>query len=421
MFLFSFGLSHHSAPLEVREQVAFGPEQIEPALRELTRIEVVNEAVILSTCNRTELFCGLQEDDPDRVLEWFGNHRPIGLENLDPYLNRFDGINVVRHAFRVASGLDSMVLGEPQILGQIKQAYRASDRANTLGKLLNHLFQRSFSVAKRIRTDTAIGHNPVSVAYAAVQMSRRIFSNLSQHTVLLIGAGETIELCARHLKAQQVGHFIIANRSVDRARKLAEITGGEAIRLADIPNRLAEADIIISSTASQLPILGKGAVEHAVRQRKHRPTFIADLAVPRDVEPEVADLDDIYLFTVDDLHQVVAENRRNREQAQQSAELIIDQEVQAFTEWLNGQQATPLIQRYREHVEGLKTAELERALHALATGRPAEQVLESLAHNLANKLAHTPTHQLTQAAEAGATELLEAAKELLQLDPDRNV
>ncbi|MCG2634166.1 MAG: glutamyl-tRNA reductase [Gammaproteobacteria bacterium] len=420
MFLFSLGISHQTAPVEVREQVAFGPERLNSALQELTRLTSVSEAVILSTCNRTELFCGLHEYDPQPVLNWLDQNRAAVDIDLSPYLNQYDGLGAARHAFRIASGLDSMVLGEPQILGQVKQAYRASDEAKTLGKLLNHLFQRCFSVAKRVRTDTAIGHNPISVAYAAVQMCRQVFANLERHTVLLIGAGETIELCARHLRARNVTRFIVANRSLDRAQQLVKITGGEAIQLGELPTRLAEADIIISSTASPLPILGKGAMEQAIRQRKHRPIFIADLAVPRDVEPEVAALDDIYLYSVDDLHQVVAQNIQGREAAQESAELIIDQEVEAFSGWLNAQRATPLIQTYRKQIEQTRSAELERARRALAAGHPPAEVLENLARGLTNKLAHSPTHQLTLAAETGATDLLAAAEILLQLNPDEN-
>jgi glutamyl-tRNA reductase len=317
--------------------------------------------------------------------------------------------------FRVASGLDSMVLGEPQILGQMKTAYQAASEAGTLGKTLGKLFQHTFTAAKKVRTDTAIGSSPVSVAFAAVRLAKRIFEDLGQQTAILIGAGETIELTARHLTENRIGELIIANRTYDRAHALAQQFNGFAISLSELPMHLARADIVVSSTASQLPILGKGSVETAIKARRHKPVFMVDLAVPRDIEPEVAQLRDVYLYTVDDLRNTVEENLRSRQEAAKQAEEIIDIEVVHFLNWLRAQGATRTIRDFRDHAERLRDDALDKARQSLKAGRPPEEALALLAELLTNKLTHAPSTQLRKAGIYERHDLIAAARELFQL------
>ena len=324
----------------------------------------------------------------------------------------------MQHILRVASGLDSLVLGEPQILGQIKDAYSTATQAGTIGRQLNRLFQHTFSVAKQVRTDTAIGASPVSVAFAAVSLAKRIFANLSEHTALLIGAGETTELVARHLADQGVKKMIVANRTVERAQILATQFSAEAIALSDMPERLVETDMIIASTASQLPILGKGAVESALKLRKHRPIFMVDIAVPRDIEPEVGDLDDVYLYTVDDLHEVIEEGRQSREEAAKQAEEIIKNQVDHFMGWLRSLKGVDTIRAFREQAEQKRDEQLAMAKKQLAAGKDPEQVMNDLARTLTNKLIHEPTAQLNQAAYSGRKDILNNARELFNLEPE---
>ncbi len=416
MSLFTFGINHNTAPVAIREQVNFGPERIVGALRELVSRTTVDEAVILSTCNRTELYCGLTNEDSGPVLRWFQDYHELSAGDLQPYLYTHTTSAAVRHVLRVASGLDSMVLGEPQILGQVKDAYRKAQEAGTIGKLLDKLFQHTFSVAKQVRTDTEIGSSPVSVAFAAVRLAQQIFDELEQQTALLIGAGETIELAARHLHEKGIGRIIIANRTVERAHQVAEEFEAYGISLSEIPAHLAEADIVISSTASPLPILGKGGVEKAIRTRKHKPVLMVDIAVPRDIEPEVADLDDIYLYTVDDLQEVILENQQSREQAAVQAEEIIDNQVSHFVGWLRSQNVVSSIRDYRESADEYRREVLEKALRMLEHGGDPEQTVKYLAHTLTNKLTHRPCTQLRQAGYAGNVELIEAAREILGLN-----
>jgi glutamyl-tRNA reductase len=316
---------------------------------------------------------------------------------------------------RVASGLDSLVLGEPQILGQIKDAYAVATKAGTMGGLLDRLFQHTFSVAKQVRTDTAIGASPVSVAFAAVSLAKQIFSNFEQHTALLIGAGETIELAARHLHQNGIGRMIIANRTVENAHALAQEFGAYAIALPEIPNHLAEADLVISSTASPLPILGKGSVESALKVRKHRPMLMVDIAVPRDIEPEVADLSDVYLYTVDDLQDIIQDGLRSRQEAALQAEEIIDTEVSHFMHWLRSLNAVATIRDLRESAQTQRDEELDRALRLIASGKDPQQILTELANRLTNKLIHVPSTQLKQAGYDDRLELIEAARTLFNL------
>jgi glutamyl-tRNA reductase len=322
---------------------------------------------------------------------------------------------LIRHMFRVASGLDSMILGEPQILGQMKTAYQAALEAGTIGKQLGKLFQSTFTAAKKVRTDTAIGSSPVSVAFAAVQMAQQIFDKLSDQTALLIGAGETIELTARHLTQQGIGRIIIANRTYDKAHTLAMQFNGFAIALSELPNHLEEADIVISSTASQLPILGKGRVESALKKRKHKPIFMVDLAVPRDIEAEVEQLRDVYLYTVDDLKNTIDQNMNSRRQAAEQAEEIIDTQVGHFLAWLRAQGAQTTIQDYRRQAEQIREEALQKAISMLKNGAPPEEALNRLAHSLTNKLIHTPSAQIRAAAENERHDLVAAAREILKL------
>jgi glutamyl-tRNA reductase len=312
-----------------------------------------------------------------------------------------------------------MILGEPQILGQMKTAYQTAFDAQTIGKLLGKLFQHTFTSAKKVRTDTAIGSSPVSVAFAAVQLAQQIFDKLSEQTALLIGAGETIELTARHLNQQGIGRIIIANRTLEKAHHLAMQFNGYAISLAEIPTHLAEADIVISSTSSQLPILGKGSVESALKKRKHKPMFMVDLAVPRDIEMEVENLDDVYLYTVDDLQHTVEQNMNSRRQAALQAEEIIDTQVDYFLAWLRAQSAQTLIKDYRTQAEIWRDEALQKALISLNNGAPAQDVITRLAHTLTNKLIHTPSTQLRVAAESERHDVLAAALEIFQLNPSR--
>jgi len=415
MQLLAFGLNHETAPVALRERAAFNPESMRGALGDLTAREVAREATILSTCNRTEIYCGNVELDQGRLLDWFADHSGFGQTDLENsvYLHSDEG--AVKHAFRVASGLDSMVLGEPQILGQMKDAYQQASAAGTTGKVFNRLFQHTFSVAKQVRTDTSIGENPVSVAYAGVNLATRVFTDLGEQTGLLIGAGETIELVARHLRQQRVKHLIIANRSIQRARSLADEIGCEAITLAEIPERLAEADILVSSTASTLPILGKGAVEAAIRKRRRRPMFLLDLAVPRDVEAAVAEIPDVYLYTVDDLKHVVEQNQGLREQAAREAENIIDLQVVRFMRWMRSLETEPLIRSFRQQVNQIRELELDKARLRIARGADPEQAMEQLARDLTNKFAHHPSQQLKAADASGNSGLVNAARKLFGL------
>ena len=416
MTLLAFGINHKTAPVAVREKVAFAPDKLEAALRDLLSVTAVNEAAIVSTCNRTELYCNLPDTDSADVIAWFRNYHSLSAEELDPYIYTHLDNQAVQHILRVASGLDSLVLGEPQILGQIKDAYHTASQAGTIGQLLNRLFQHTFSVAKEVRTDTAIGSSPVSVAFAAVSLAKQIFSDLSEHTALLIGAGDTIELVARHLNEQGVKHLIVANRTVERAMTLAgQFDNSEAIALADMPARLPEADIIISSTASQLPILGKGAVERALKLRKHRPMFMVDIAVPRDIEPEVGDLSDVYLYTVDDLHEVIEEGRQSREEAAEQAQEIIENQVEHYMGWLRSLEAVNTIRNFRQQAEHLRDEAIQNALRQLAAGKNPELVIAELGRILTQKLLHQPTVQMNRAAFEGREDLLDIARDLFNL------
>ncbi|MDQ1363479.1 MAG: glutamyl-tRNA reductase [Pseudomonadota bacterium] len=419
MPLITIGLNHKTAPVELRERLAFTPDTLPEAIRSLARVDGVTEAAILSTCNRTELYCTVHDQQQaDRLLvEWFSRFHGFRADDLSQHLYLYHHDETIRHALNVACGLDSMVLGEPQILGQMKQAYAQAVSLGSVGMLLGKLFQHAFSVAKQVRTDTDIGSSPVSVAFAAVSLSKQIFGDFRELTAMLIGAGETIELAARHLKTSQIGHIIIANRTVERAQNLAQQFNGEAIALPQIPEQLHRADIVISSTASPLPILGKGAVEKALKKRKHKPMFMVDIAVPRDVEAEVGELDDVYLYTVDDLQHIIAQNMESRQQAAQQATEIIDAQIIAFLNWQKTLDAVDVIRDIRQHAETSQHEVLEKARRLLAQGKPADEALDFLAHTLTNKLLHHPLIHLRQAGQDNDPDRIELIRNLFLHTP----
>lgn len=416
MAFLALGINHKTASVDVRERVAFTPEQMVEALRQLCRETLSREAAILSTCNRSELYLEMEQPLPDNVLAWLAHYHHLSLDELRACAYIHEDDEAVQHMMRVASGLDSMILGEPQILGQMKSAYAVAREAGTIGPLLGRLFQATFNTAKSVRTDTAIGENPVSVAFAAVSLAKQIFSDLNRSQALLIGAGETITLVARHLYEQGVKRIVVANRTLERASHLAEQFGAHTILLADIPEELPNSDIVISSTASQLPILGKGAVERALKQRKHKPMFMVDIAVPRDIEPEVSELDDVYLYTVDDLHEVITENLKSRQGAAQAAEKLVLAGVDEFMHRLRELAAVDVLRAYRQQAEQMRDDELARAQRQLANGVAPDQVLAALARSLTNKLLHAPSVQLKKLSAEGRIDALALAQELFALD-----
>jgi glutamyl-tRNA reductase len=413
MQLFTFGINHQTAPLAVREQIAFNSETLDSALRDMVDNGAAKEATILSTCNRTEVYCSTSE--PVHAVDWLAGYHHLPTAEIEPYIYRLPREEAVKHAFRVASGLDSMVLGEPQILGQMKQAVRQAEQAGTLGFLLHKLFQRTFSVAKDVRTQTEIGANLVSMAAAAVKLAERIFPSISDQRILFIGAGEMIELNAVHFAARNPQHITVANRTLDRAQVLARRINGHAITLNELPEQLAQHDIIVTCTASPLPILGKGMVERALKARKHRPLFIVDLAVPRDVEKEVAEMSDVFLYTVDDLSDVVRDGLDARQGAVKEAEVIIDSGVNEFIHWMESREVVPTIRALRDHAERQRRSEMEKALRLLAKGENPEKVLEFLSASLTNKFLHAPTHAMNQAQANEREALLEAVHRIYRL------
>ncbi len=423
MSLITLGINHKTAPLDLREQLAFTPQTLPEALLSLKKLAHVEEAGILSTCNRTELYCVTSADNDQAIVQWFSQFHGLDENLIKPHLYLHAHEETIRHAMEVASGLDSMVLGEPQIAGQMKDAYALANKHGTIGLLLGKLFQRVFAVSKQVRTDTDIGSSPVSIAFAAVSLAKQIFGNLNESTVLLVGAGETIELATRHLHSQGVRKIIIANRSVERAKKLADEFGGEAISLQHISEHLYRSDIVISSTASPLPIIGKGTVERALKKRKHQPIFMVDLAVPRDVEPEVNQLDDVYLYSVDDLQTVIEENMENRLQAAEQAHEIIDTQVSHFLEWQRSLGAVDVIAQIRQQTQAFSDEVLNKAKRQLATGQDVEEVLDYLAHTLTNKFLHQPSTKLRQASQDNRDDILAIAQDLFlnnKADIDKN-
>lgn len=416
MALLTLGINYKTAPVEIRERVSFTPETIEAALTAIQSDCNLDEIVIVSTCNRTELYLSAQSENTRmQLLHWLADYHRLTAEELEEYVYCYDEAETVSHVLHVASGIDSMILGEPQILGQIKDAYRCASQAGTVGTLLSKLFQFTFTVAKQVRTDTAIGSSPVSVAFTAVNLAKQIFGALDPYTVLLIGAGETIELTARHLYEQKIGRVIVANRTIQRAHTLASQFNGYAIALNEIPAHLEEADIVISSTASREPILRRETVEQCLKQRKHRPIFMVDLAVPRDIEAGAGELNDIYLYTIDDLHNVVNENLESRKDAADQAREIIEVQVNQFLGWKKSLEAVETIRALRGLAEDQRDETLAKARQLLKKGRPADEVLRFLAYTLTNKIMHLPSTSLKQAGAQGRSELIKAAQELFEL------
>jgi glutamyl-tRNA reductase len=413
MQLFAFGINHHTAPLSVREQVVFHADHLTTALRELVDRRPVQEAAIISTCNRTEVYCSTE--DPRAAMDWMAGYHRLKTQQIEPYVYQLPQEKAVKHAFRVASGLDSMVLGEPQILGQFKQAVRAAQAAGTLGLLLNKLFQRTFAVAKSVRSETEIGAATVSMASAAVGLAQRIYSSIAEQSLLFIGAGEMIELTATHFAAHHPRRMTFANRTLERAQALADRFLGRAITLNELPSQLATHDIVVSSTASTLPIIGKGLTESALRARKHRPMLMYDLAVPRDIESEVGALDDVFLYTVDDLGKIAREGMEVRGNAVTQAEAIIENQVTDFMHWLGNRELVPTIRALRDSAERARRHEMERALRRLAKGDEPRAVIEQLSHALAAKLTHAPTHALAHAREDEREQLAELLTRLYQI------
>jgi glutamyl-tRNA reductase len=418
MPLIALGLNHQTAPLALREKVALDAGSLPPALAALCAVEGVEEAALLSTCNRTEIYAQVAEGGEVGLTQWLERYHGLAAGALSSYLYRHADGDAVRHLFRVATGLDSMILGEPQILGQVKEAWQAARDARSLHNPLDRLFQQTFAVAKRVRTDTRVGAHPVSVAFAAVRLARQVFAQLDQASVLLIGAGDTIELAARHLADAKVKRLLVANRTLEHAQTLAGRHGGVALPLSELGRHLPEADIVITATASRDPILEKLHVATALKARKHRPMFLLDLAVPRDIAANVAELSDVYLYTVDDLEQVIEDNRASRREAAQQAEAIIDLQVEHYLAWWQAQGRQDALKHLRADGALAREQALAKAQEQLAQGEDPQLVLKRMAHQLTNRLLHAPTTALRQAAMDGDSELLRAAERLFKNDDD---
>ena len=414
MSLFALGLNHTTAPIEVRERVVFSPDNLADALRDLIGGRAVKEAAILSTCNRTEVY--FRGNDPAPVAAWLAGFHDVPHATIAPHVYTLPREKAVKHAFRVASGLDSMVLGEPQILGQMKHAVRSAESAGALGLVLNRLFQRTFAVAKDVRTQTDIGSASISMAAAAVKLAERIFPSISEQRILFIGAGEMIELAATHFGAKKPKSMTVANRTLERGRQLADRIGADVIMLNELSERLRDFDIIVTCTSSTLPILGKGMLERVVKQRKHAPVFIVDLAVPRDVEPEAAELDDIFLYSIDDLSGIVKDNLQVRHESVAQAEQMIADQTDHFLRWLEGRSVVPTIAALHGHHDELRSVELDRARRMLAGGASTEQALEALARGLTNKFLHAPLSALNAAGDAERAELIAVLQRIYRLD-----
>ena len=403
--LFAFGINHKTAPLKVRERLVFSPEKTIEALLNLKNEPRVQEAAILSTCNRTEIYA--QVEQPFSIAEWLAQHQQFNLTEFETSCYYYQDKDAVKHMMRVASGLDSMILGEPQILGQMKQAFQHASAAGTLGFQLQHLFQTIFSVSKNVRHQTQIGANSISLAYSLAKMAQKIFTNLAEQKILLIGAGETIELVATHFYSLGCRNIVVANRTIKNAESIAKNIHAEILLLSNIPNRLKEMDIIVSATGSDLPILGKGIVENALKQRKRRPIFMVDLAVPRDIEPEIAELEDVYLYNIEDLQEVIAQNYQTRTDAAVEAEAMIELQSTHYMQQIKIHAAGDLIQDYRSTISELRDQELTRALEQLQNGRDPQLILNEFAHRFINKTLHRPTESLRKAAYEGKLDELQ--------------
>ncbi|MFT7218984.1 MAG: glutamyl-tRNA reductase [Candidatus Azotimanducaceae bacterium] len=420
MNLLIVGINHNSAPVELREKVAFTPEQMGDALAKITEGANLAEVAILSTCNRTEIIAASSNIDPTSIIRWLEEYHRIPPNSLDDIIYTFTQRGALKHAMRVACGLDSMVVGEPQILGQFKECFDMARQHDTLGSELDQMSQSAFRVAKKVRTDTAIGKNSVSVASTAVTLAQHLFSDLTQCQILLIGAGETTQLVGRHLVSAGIKDITIANRTIANARTLAAEFNASAIDLQTIPQALADTDVVIAATSAQLPILGKGTVESALRTRKHRPILMVDLAVPRDIEPEVGELKDIYLYSVDDLQEMINHNMKNRQEAAEQAEEMISEVAANYRTHHENRAIDQTIARFREHHNAIKEQELEKAMARLSKGEAPAQVLNQLANQLTNKIIHSPSVALRKAAEEGEGQLLDVVNDLYQLNRSKD-
>ncbi|APS30161.1 glutamyl-tRNA reductase [Pectobacterium brasiliense] len=418
MTLLALGINHKTAPVSLRERVVFSPDKLGVALDSLLQQPLVQGGVVLSTCNRTELYLSVdeQENQREQLIRWLCEYHQLRPEEVNGSLYWHQDNAAVSHLMRVASGLDSLVLGEPQILGQVKKAFAESQRGHSLSSELERLFQKSFTVAKRVRTETDIGASAVSVAFAACTLARQIFESLSDVTVLLVGAGETIELVARYLREHKVQKMVIANRTRERAQALATEVGAEVITLAELDEQLVQADIVISSTASTLPIIGKGMMERTLKARRNQPMLMVDIAVPRDIEPEVGKLPNVYLYSVDDLHAIIQHNLAQRKAAAVQAESIVQQESSDFMAWLRAQSAVETIRDYRAQADELRAEMTAKALAAIQQGNDVEAVIQELTHRLTNRLIHAPTKSLQQAARDGDQNRLQILRDSLGLD-----
>ncbi|WP_028110458.1 glutamyl-tRNA reductase [Ferrimonas futtsuensis] len=414
MTLVAIGINHKTASVSLREKLAFGPDILGDALKSVSRLTPTGEAVILSTCNRTELY--INRADSQALVDWLVEYHNLPEDEVRASLYLHENQAAVKHLLRVSAGLDSLVLGEPQILGQIKQAFGNAQQHGTVSHTLDRMFQHTFKVAKKIRTETEIGSSAVSVAFAAVNLAKHIFDDLSKSNVLLVGAGETIELVARHLKEAGVTTMTVANRTVSRAEGMAEEFGARVVTLPQIPECLPQADIVISSTASPLPILGKGMVENALKQRRQQPMLLVDIAVPRDIEAEVGELENAYLYTVDDLQGIVQKNMESRLEAAEQAEVIADQQSEEFMDWLRSLDSIDTLKQFRDQSLATKDEVLERSLAKLKSGASAEQVLSELANKLTNRLIHSPTQALSQAARSGDLNSLDLLRKALGIN-----
>ena len=438
MSLLLVGINHKTADISLREKVAFPPEIISDALRQIRTLPGIREVVLLSTCNRTELYINgvhstFSDDDQSKqckdslvnqrvnqVVDWLADFHKFQSSDLRNSIYSLSGVEVVKHLMKVSCGLDSLVLGEPQILGQIKSAFALAKDLNLVDSSLNRVFNAAFSIAKEVRTDTAIGENPVSVAYAATLLAERIFSDLESLSILLIGAGRTIELVATHFKEKRVSSITVANRTLDNALEIAHKFKGKGVLLSDIPEQLEAVDIVVSSTNSQLPLLGKGSVERALQRRKHRPMLLIDLAVPRDIEAQVGDIADAYLYSIDDISGAIEDNVKSRSEAAIQAETIIDRGAREYVKQLRSLNAVSTLKAFRDKTDQIRSKEVERAMKSLNNGDSAEKVLESLARAITNKFTHAPSVQLRHASSEGRTELIDLMNELFELEDPNN-
>ncbi|HUS25661.1 MAG TPA: glutamyl-tRNA reductase [Candidatus Binatia bacterium] len=418
MPLITLGISHHRAPVAVRERAAFADAELGDALVRLRGLPDVGEAAIVSTCNRTEILAMTGEADERGLLDWWRRERQLPDGAVEPYLYVHRDHGSVLHSLRVASGLDSMIVGEPQILGQMKHSYAIATGVRSTGPVLSRLFQHAFAVAKLVRSRTEVGAHPVSVAYAAVQLARRIFTDFSQQTALVVGAGQIAELLARHLRGQGIGRIVVANRSLERAQRLARAVGGYAIALADLPTYLPDADLVVTSTGAREAVIERAAVERALARRRRKPVFMIDLAVPRDIDPEVAKLEDIYLYTVDDLRSVVAGNLKRRGEEARQAEALVEEYAAEFARWMDARGAADTIRAMRDQARAHRDEVLAKAQRLLAGGQPPEEVLKFLADTLSHKLLHAPSAALRDARAVEQALLLSGARKLFGLPED---